>query len=199
MSMKSAVESRASVGLPIELRQDLLRVALRDRWDRLFFALGWLHLAFSGFSQWLFLRPWHEDWQYIVLWLVEVVGVLVVLRVFAGRLWFTRTPLAAVLMRIWATFFLVAFGSATLNSSTGFAVNWFKVSWASLSTFGWATTAALLGWRFLIPAFLMYFTGLLMARQTDYSYLIFGTAWFIALHGLGAWLVWKRRVAAKPA
>lgn len=182
----------------LTLRRELLLVAVRDRWDRLFAALAWLHLAASATGQWLYDQSWHRSWHHVSLWVIETLLVLLALRVLAGPRWFTRTPLAGVLMRVWATFFLVAFGAATLNSRTGFALDWFKLSWASLSSFGWATTAALLGWRFLIPAFLMYFTGLLMTRFPGQSYLLFGGAWFLALQGLSIGLRLRRR-ASRPA
>ncbi len=186
-------------GMLSALRRDLLRIALRDRWDRLFAAFAWLHLAGSALAQFLYDQSWHQSWIYVSLWCVETAIVLVLLRVLAGPRWFTQTPLAGVLLRVWATFFLVAFGAATLNARTGFAVDWFKLSWSSLSSFGWATTAALLGWRFLIPAFQMYFTGLLISRFPQQGYLIFGASWFLALQGLGLVLALRRRNESRAA
>jgi hypothetical protein len=90
-----------------------------------------------------------------------------------------------VVVRVWATYLILAFNAATMNSLMGWSADWFKPSWATLATFGFATMAWLFGLRFLIPAVQMYFTGLLMVQFPHYQYLIFGLSWWLALQAIG--------------
>ncbi len=96
---------------------------------------------------------------------------------------FRTTPLAGVLARIWATFLILSFNVASLNTLTGWAIDWFKPVWATLSTFGFATTAYVTNLWFFVPAVQMYFTGLAMALFPNDSYLIYGMSWWATLPG----------------
>ena len=67
--------------------------------------------------------------------------------------------------RVWITFLILAFSSASLNSLVGFETDWFKATWATLATFGFATMAWIFHLGFLIPAVQMSLTALLIARH----------------------------------
>ena len=99
-----------------------------------------------------------------------------------------RSPLAGVLVRVWITFLIIAFNVVTLNGMTGLGFRWYFLVWAGLSTFGFATTAWLCGAWFLVPAVVMYFAGLAMSQCIQWSFLIYGVAWWAILQGMGLWL-----------
>ena len=177
------------------LKTDLARVAARDRWSRALLLIGWEHLAFSLVYQ-AFYRPGPRlDGRFTIsLWVAEVVAVIVTMRLVSGKGWHRSTPLAGVIVRVWATFLILSFNLASLNGLTGFGVDWFKLVWCTLGSFGFATMAWLLTPWFLIPAFQMYFTGLLMAHYPSLAYVIHGTSWCLALQAIG--LILERRRCA---
>src|SRR5262249_24493097 len=141
---------------------DLGRVAARDRWGLALMAIGWAHLAFFLVNQAVYTPDDSRAGLSLALWVAEVVAVLGIMRGMAGRGGCGAWPLAGVVVRVWGTFLILSFNVASLNSLTGWALDWFKPVWASLSTFGFATMAWLFGPRFLIVAVQMYVTGLLM-------------------------------------
>ncbi len=178
------------------LAADLERVAVRDRWGRAFMAVGWVHLATFLACQALYSYGAAHDIYYLSLWALELAVNLWVFRRLAGRGWCRVTPLASILSRVWATFLILSFNVATLNTLTGWQLDWFKPVWAVLSTFGFATTAYLTSLWFFVPAVQMYFTGLLMVRFPGLSYAIYGFSWWAAFQGIG-WTLERRR--SRPA
>jgi hypothetical protein len=177
---------------------DLERVALRGRWGLALLAIGWSHLGFFVVCQVLFSRGDRSSTHFLGLWAGEFAVNLWVLRRIAGRGWHRSTPLAGVLARVWATFLILSFNVASLNTLTGFALDWFKPVWATLSTFGFATTAYLVNPWYFVPAVQMYFTGLLMVRYPGYNYVMYGASWLVALEAIG-WILERRRARALAA
>jgi len=179
------------------LTADVLRVAARDRWGRALMAIGWVHLAFFLVGQAIYVPSRSNDYRYPALWLAELAAILGVLRLVAGRGWHRASAGSGLVIRVWVTFLILTFNVVSLNSLSGWEVDWFKPVWATLSSFGFATMAWLFGPRFLIPAVQMYFTGLLMVRYPGASYLIYGVSWCAALQGIG----WNlgRRCRPRPA
>jgi hypothetical protein len=184
--MDDATNSLADLrGCQAALVHDLVRVAARDRWGHGLMVIGWVHLGFFLICQALYARGDRAPAHFIPLWMADLAAVLASFRLIAGRGWMRATPLAGVVVRVWATYLILAFNAATMNSLMGWSADWFKTSWAALATFGFATMAWLLGLRFLIPAVQMYFTGLLMIRFPQHQYLIFGLSWWLALQAIG--------------
>ncbi len=175
------------------LRADLDRIAARDRWSVALMIIGWQHLAFSLIYQAFYTPDPRRAALYLSLWALEVVSVLVTMRLVAGKGWHRATPLAGVIVRVWATFLILSFSVASLNGLTGFTVDWFKLVWCTLGSFGFASMAWLLSPWFLVLAFQMYFTGLLMVHHPGLPYLIHGISWCLALQGIGLILVRRRR------
>ncbi len=171
---------------------DLARVAVRDRWGRALMLVGGLHLVYFGVCQAIYVPIARSDPRYVVLWFLEVATVIGVLRLALGVRWFRATPMAGVVARIWGTFFVLALNLATYNSLTGWTLDWFKLGWATLSTFGFATMAWLLTPRFLVNAVQMWLTGLLIIQYPHWSYLIYGVSWCLALQGIGLTLERRR-------
>lgn len=178
-----------------ELVADLERVAWRDRWGLVLMAVGWVHLACFGVCQVLYSRGDRSSTHFLSLWALEFAVNLWVIRRVAGRGWHRSTPLAPVLTRIWATFLILSFNVASMNTLMGWQTDWFKPVWATLSTFGFATTAYVTNLWYFVPAVQMYFTGLLMVRFPDWNYLIYGVSWWLAFQGIGL-AVERRRARA---
>jgi hypothetical protein len=160
-------------------------------------AIGWVHLGFFVICQSSYNAGIRAPWVFISLWGIELAAVLLAMRLVAGRGWASDSPAVGLILRVWITFLILSFNVASLNKLTGFEIDWFKPVWCTLSSFGFATMAWLFGPRYLIPAFQMYFTGLLMVRYPDWNYLIYSTSWCAALHGIGVDLM-RRRARILP-
>ncbi|MEO6810078.1 MAG: hypothetical protein ABI353_13270 [Isosphaeraceae bacterium] len=181
---------------------DLDFVASRDRWGLALMAVGWVHLAVFLVCHLLHVSGDRHEIHYVLAWGLELFGVILVLRVIAGRGWYRSTPLAGLIARVWITFLILSFNLASLNNLTGMDQLWFKPPLSTLSSFGFMTMAYLLGWRYFIPAVQMYFTGLLMALNPDHCYLIYALSWWVALQAIGLILErrrQRRRLAASDA
>ncbi len=174
---------------------EIRRVAVAHRWPWAIAALGWLHLAFFLMCQSLvwFLPEPRPLWPFPVLWFVEVGAVVGTMCRICGRRWAGGSPIGLVVVRVWATYLILAFGLSTLNSFSGWEHSWYKPVWGTLGTFGFATMAWLFNPWFLVPAVQMYFTSLLMVRFPDLNFLIHGLSWWVALNGIG--LILARRLA----
>lgn len=178
-----------------ELREDLLRVAIRDGWDRILILLGWIHLGFFAVHQWAAMAL-NAKWPHLVLWPVELILVIFLLNRMLGKGWTRSSPLIGTLTRVWGTSLIIGFNAVTLNGLTGLDFRWYFLVWAGLATFGFATTAWLCGLRFLIPAVFMYFVGLAIVAQLEWSFLLLGSAWWVCLLGIGFWL--RRERGRRP-
>jgi hypothetical protein len=177
-----------------EFLRELDFVATRDRWGRALLAIGWVHLAAFVICQAMYTPVSTRDLRFLWTWLGESFLVLAAFRLVAGRGWYRASPAAALVVRVWVTFLILALSTLSLNNLTGWETTWFKLAWASLSSFGLAMLAWLIDLRFLLLAVQMWLTGLLMFRFPDQSYLIYGISWWAILEGLGMWL--ERRAAA---
>jgi hypothetical protein len=134
----------------------------------------------------------------LLLWALELAAVLVAMRRVAGRGWLYDSPGIGLVVRIWITYLILSFNVASLNHLTGFTVDWFKPAWCTLGSFGFATLAWLFGYRFLVWAVQMYFTGLLMVQFRDWNYTINALSWFVILHTIGLSLE-RQRAAWRSA
>jgi hypothetical protein len=171
------------------LMAELSETAVARPWGPAVMALGWVHLAFFAVCQALFTRGVRTEWVFAVLWGSELGAVLLALRLVAGRGWYKASPAVGLIVRVWVTFLILSFNVASLNSLTGWTLDWFKPVWCTLASFGFATMAWLFGLRFLVPAFQMYFTGLMMVKYPDWNYVIHSASWWLATQYLGMDLV----------
>jgi hypothetical protein len=167
------------------LQADLRRQAVRRPWGSVLMALGWVHLGFFVVSQAVFTVGVRAPICSLALWAAELAAVLWTVRRVAGPGWFRESPTIGLIVRVWVTFLILSFNVSSLNSLMGWSIDWFKPVWCTLSSFGFATMAWLFGYRLLIPAFQMYFTGLLMVQFPEWSYLIYGVSWCATLQYLG--------------
>ena len=177
---------------------DLERVALRDRWGLGLMVVGWSHLAFFLLEQGLFTAGNVSRPLFVGLWAAELVVNIVLFGRVVGKGWSRSTPLAGIMVRLWATFLILSFNVASLNTMTGWLLDWFKPVWATLSTFGFMMMAYLINPRYFFLAVQMYFTGLVMALLPEWNYLIYGVSWWASLQGVG-WILERRRARADVA
>jgi hypothetical protein len=174
------------------LSAEASRAASRGRWGRALMIAGWVHLAIFLGCQAIYDPKVASDPRHALLWIADLAALVLIFRVQAGRRWYGESAAAALVVRVWGTFSILAFNMATLNTLSGWSHDWFKPTWASLGTFGFATMAWLFGPRFLIPAVQMFFTGLLMVRFPGWNYLIYGLSWWLALQYVG-WALERAR------
>ena len=167
-------------------------MSLLRPWDRALMALGWIHLGFFLVCQAVYTSGERSKWIALSLWTAELAAVFLAMKRIAGKGWLYESSIVRLIARIWVTFLILSFNVASLNTLTGFEIDWFKPVWCTLASFGFATLAWLFGLRFLIPAFQMYFTGLIMVRYPQWNYLIHGVSWCLALQFVG-WDISRRR------
>lgn len=191
--------TRSPDGLDLgSIRTQVLSQARSGRFGRGLIIVGWLHCGLFGICEYLFLRGDRAALHFLPLWFADVALAFLILR--------PRLPAGTrdhphhsgrVAIRVWLTFAILCLTSASLNSITGFQIDWFKISWSILSTFAFATMAWIFHIALLIPAVQMSLTGLLIAAYPDHAYAIFGVSWLMALNGLG--IVIERSPAARPS
>jgi hypothetical protein len=210
---KSARRDDASAPAPLPnpphgwrflLMAELSEVAIRRPWGQAIMAIGWVHLAFFFVCQEVYWAGVRDAWPSLVLWISEIAAVLGAMRLVVGRRWLNEAPVIGLIARVWVTFLILSFNVASLNTLTGWTVDWFKPVWCTVASFGFATMAWLFGIRFLIPAFQMYFTGLLMVRFPEWAYLIHGLSWCVACQWIGWDMIQRRKrlsglLHARPA
>ncbi len=174
------------------LLADLREQAARRPWGRALQLVGFVHLAFFLVCQTCYTMNWRAEWLAVLTWVTELCAVFATMRVVVGKGWLHESPAVTLIFRIWVTFLILSFNVATLNTLTGWSVDWFKLAWCSLASCGFATMSWLFGYRFLIPAFQMYFTGLLTARFPEWAYVLNGVSWCAALQFIGRDLTLRR-------
>jgi hypothetical protein len=174
------------------LAADLRALALRRPWGQALMAIGWVHLGFFLVSHAIYTVGNRSAWLALALWSAEVFTVFWAMRTVAGHDWIRESPTVLLVVRIWITFLILSFNVLSLNHLEGWSVDWFKPVWCTLASFGFATMAWLFGYRLLIPAVQMYFTGLLMVRFPAWNYVIHGASWCIVLQYLGWDLIRQR-------
>jgi hypothetical protein len=155
-------------------------------------AVGWVHLVFFLACQAVYFWGQKSERLTLLLWALELAAVLVAMRRVAGRDWIRESPGVALVVRIWVTYLILSFNVASLNHLTGYTIDWFKPAWCTLASFGFAMLAWLFGYRYLIWAVQMYFTGLLMVQFRDWNYAINGLSWLVILHAIGRGLERQR-------
>jgi hypothetical protein len=184
------------------LRADLSQVAIRRPWGRALMAVGWVHLVFFLACQAVYFWGQKSERLTLLLWATELFAVLATMRRVAGRDWIRESPGVGLIARIWVTYLILSFNVASLNHLTGYTVDWFKPAWCTLASFGFAMLAWLFGYRYLIWAVQMYFTGLLMVQFRDWNYVLNGLSWLVILQAIGLSFELQRArllAAAQPA
>lgn len=189
---ESAVEATVADWKAI-LRRDLDRAIVdgAGRWSRALQAVACIHLAAFTVCQLLQDPSRNADPRHILVWLIELAAVFAAMRALAGKSWLWSSQAVHLVGRLWLTFLILSFSLATLNGLIGWETRWYRAAWGTLSSFLFATLAWLFTPRYLMFAVWMYITALLMARYGEWSYLIYGGSWWLALTVI-AWRVRMR-------
>ena len=185
---------------PSELREKVLVInfehlvqdARSQRFSSRIALFGWVHLVIFALCEVLFLRGDRTATHFLPLWGLDVLAAAMLFRphvLATSRM--DSAQATRLLLRVWLTFAILCLSSASLNSITGFEIDWFKISWAMLGTFGFAMLAWVLHLAFLIPAVQMSLTALLIAAHPEHAYAIFGVSWFAILQGMGLLLKYE--------
>ncbi len=165
---------------------------MRRPWGKALQAVGVVHLAFFLVCHVCYSLDMRAAWLALAIWAAELFAVLATMCAVAGKGWLHESPAVALIFRLFVTYLILSFNVTMLNHLTGRSVDWFKLAWCTLASFGFATLAWLFGYRYLIPAVQMYFTGLLTARFPDWAYVINGVSWCVALQYIGHDLTVRR-------
>lgn len=182
-------------------RERLLRVATRRNWGLALLLIGWLHLlAFSACYYLTVVAEYHDAAGYLAVWLGELCGVGLILRLCAGRPPAGEdVPLARFVVRVWVAYFLLAFNLGTMNALRGHRMFELFPAMASLASFGFLAMTFSVNRRFFLAVLVMFAAGLLMAADLTRSYLVFALAWWAVLQGTGLALLPARRRSGRQA
>jgi hypothetical protein len=153
---------------PAQVTQ-LLRLARRRRWGLSLILVGWLHLlAFSICYYMTIVMNYNDAPGYLTVWGAELCGMALIFRLCGGpRSAEPPLPLARFVVRIWTTYFLLAFNLCSMNALRGHRMFELFPAMASLASFA-----------FLAMSFV----------------LVFALAWWFVLNGVGIALLWRRRL-----
>jgi hypothetical protein len=150
-----------------------------------------INLVAFTLCQIIYVPDGRADFRHPLLWFLELVAVLAFLRKSLGPGWIRSSSAINLVAKLWTTFLILSFNLVTLNSFTGFELAWYKPVWATLSTFLFASLAWAFSPWFFVPAVQMWATGLLMVNFPDWSFLIYGVSWWLALMGVAIYL-WRK-------
>ncbi len=182
----------------VPLRAELTELLARQPWGRALMTVGVIHLTIFLSCQAMFSAGEKTPIFYLALWFTELLAVLAAMRFWIGPGWTRSSTLINLAFRVWVTFLILSFNLASLNNFTGYAIDWFKPAWGTLSSFLFMTLAWLCSFWFLAPAVVMYFSGLLMVALPEWQYATYGVAWCGVLLVTGT-ILERRRIAAAGA
>lgn len=178
-------------GWKAELIEELNRSAVRKRLSIGLAGVACINLVTFIMCQVIYVPDGRADFRHPLFWLLELLAILAFLRKSLGHGWIRSSSAINLVAKLWTTFLILSFNLVTLNSLTGFELAWYKPVWATLSTFLFASLAWVFSPWFLVPAVQMWATGLLMVNFPDWSFLIYGVSWWLALMGIAIQLRWK--------
>jgi hypothetical protein len=179
---------------PAQVTQ-LLRLARRRRWGLSLILLGWLHLvAFSVCYYLTIVKNYNDAPGYLATWGAELCGMALIFRLCGGpRSAEPPLPLARFVVRVWATYFMLAFNLCSMNALRGHRMFELFPAMASLASFGFLAMSFVINRRFYGAVLVMFAAGLLEAANLPHAFLVFGLAWWLVLNCVGIGLFWRRR------
>lgn len=191
-------ETPPRADLMAALRAELAAALAARPWGPALMTVGGIHLAVHLACQALFSAGELRPPFYLALWLVELVGVLAAMRAWLGPGWARSATLIRLVFRVWVTFLILSFNLASLNTFTGYAIDWFKPAWSTLSSFFFMMLAWLCNVWFLAAAVVTYFSGLVMVAFPQWQYATYGVTWCGLLVAIGSYLEGRRRRVVAP-
>jgi hypothetical protein len=180
--------------------EQLARRARERHWGLSLLLVGWLHLLSFGLCWYLtFFRSYHDSAGYLAVWLGELLSMGLIFRLCGGpRSMEAPPPLERFVVRVWISYFLLAFNLGSMNTLRGHALFEFFPAMASLASFAFLVMTFAVDRRFFAAVLVMFAAGLLMAWRLLHAYLIFALAWWLVLDGIGV-LLWRNGSASKTA
>jgi hypothetical protein len=171
-----------------------LELFARERnWDLALILVGGLHLLAFGLCHYLTVAGYHAAPGYLVTWVMELLGVLLVVRLCEGRRASRPWPVLAVFVaRVWVSYLLLAFNLCTMNGLRGNHLFELLPAMASLASFGFLVLTFTVSRRFFLAVLVMFASGLLMAAFLMHAYLVFALGWWLVLNGMGLFLRARR-------
>jgi hypothetical protein len=179
----------------------LARLARQRRWGLALALVGWLHLLAFGLCHYLtIVRDYHQAGGYLAIWVGELLGVGLIFRLCGGPrpANASPTPLERFLVRVWASYFVLAFNLGTLNTLRGHKLFEFFPAIASLASFAFLVMTFAVSRRFFPAVLIMFASGLLMAAFLLHAYLTFALAWWLVLQGIGLRLCRQGTPGSRP-
>jgi hypothetical protein len=179
---------------PAQVNQ-LLRLARRRRWGLSLLLIGWLHLLTFSVCYYLTIVVKTNDAPgYLTAWGAELCGVALIFRLCGGpRSAEPPLPLARFVVRIWLSYFMLAFNLCSLNALRGHRMFELFPAMASLASFAFLVMSFVINRRFYVAVLVMFAAGLLEAANLPHAFLVFAIAWWLVLNGVGISLLWRRR------
>jgi hypothetical protein len=182
-------------------RDQLLRLSRRRRWGLSLLLLGWLHLlAFLICYYMTIVCKYNGAPGYLTVWGAELCGMALIFRLCGGpRSAEAPLPLARFVVRVWATYFLLAFNLCSLNALRGHVMFELFPAMASLGSFGFMVMSFVIDRRFYAAVLVLFAAGLLEAANLPHAFLVFALAWWLVLNGVGVALLRQRRPALRES
>jgi hypothetical protein len=180
-------------------QRDLLRRRARQRrWGLALVLVGWLHLLAFSLCWYLTFREYHEAAGYLGIWAGEVLGMALIFRLCGGpRPAEAASPLQRFLVRVWVSYFVLAFNLGSMNTLRGHHLFELFPATASLASFAFLVMTFAVSRRFFAAVVIMFAAGLLMAAFLLHAYLIFALAWWLVLEAVGLHLCLASRSHAR--
>ncbi|GIW86014.1 MAG: hypothetical protein KatS3mg108_0338 [Isosphaeraceae bacterium] len=175
------------------LRAELASALAARPWGLALITVGGIHLVIHLACQALYSSGELRPPFYLLLWLIELIAVLAALHSWLGPGWSRSATLIRLAFRVWITFLILSFNLASLNNLTGYAIDWFKPAWTTLSSFFFMTLAWLCNPWFLAAAVVTYLSGLIMVAFPDWQYATYAVTWCGLLVAIGSYLEGRRR------
>jgi hypothetical protein len=193
---RAATNLWQELSTPAQIDQ-LERLARRRRWGLSLLLVGWLHLlAFSLCYYLTVAQDYHEAAGYLVIWVSELCGAALIFRLCGGPRVEQHVPLERFLVRVWASYFVLAFNLGTMNTLRGHRLFELFPAMASLASFAFLVLTFTVSRRFFAAVLVMFTAGLLMSVYLLHAYLIFALAWWLVLNRLGLVLLSGRRASS---
>lgn len=168
-------------------REELFNLALERRWPLSLMLTGWLHLFAFGLCYYLtIVANYHEAAGYMTIWISELLGMGLIFRLIGGPRLPEQTsqPLERLIIRVWISYFLLAFNLGSMNTLRGHAMFEFFPAMASLGSFAFLVLTFTVHRGFFAAVVVLFASGLLEAAFLWHAFGIFAIAWWLILNGL---------------
>lgn len=187
----------------LKARYQILRGEMIDQFEKtaavenhwlMYTLLGWEHFGTCALSHYLLEAAVVQSrWQYVLIWLIQILVAIATIKGVTGRLRVEESPLEPINKRIWIMFLFLCISVAVLNVVAGQPIFVFMPALAVLSSFGFTVMTTLFSRRFMMAGLAMFVTGMLMAWFPRYGFPLYGAGWLVVLQTIGLIFLRKRK------